>query len=124
MRRVLAANGIAGERDVVLYGYEAAPAAALAAKLAMYSERDVRLLEGGWDAWSARIELPVERLPNFRQLVHVDWLRDLIAGRKVHAGPKGPWLLFHVNVDVSAEYAEGSPAGRLVPGHELAGVGA
>ena len=100
-------------RDVVLYGYEAAPAAALAAKLTMYGERDVRLLEGGWDAWSARIELPVERLPNFRQLVHVDWLRDLIAGRKVHAGPKGPWLLFHVNVDVSAEYAEDHLPGAL-----------
>jgi len=81
-------------------GYEDAPAAALAAKLNALGERDVRLLDGGWRALSVRTDRPLELLPNFQKLVHVDWLRDLVAGRTVEAAPKGRWLLFHVNVAV------------------------
>jgi thiosulfate/3-mercaptopyruvate sulfurtransferase len=107
LRRALQASGITGGgRDLVLYGYDVEMAAALATKLNTLGERDVRLVDGDWHAWSARMELPVEQLPNFQQLVNVDWLRDLIAGRDVQAAPQGRWLLFHVNAGVWEEYAE------------------
>jgi 3-mercaptopyruvate sulfurtransferase SseA len=111
--RLLEAKGITGKARVVVYGDADAPAGDLLDRLGALGQQDVAILDGGWEAWSARPELPAEHLANFQQLVHVDWLRDLLAGRPVEAAPAGRWLLFHVNFGVWEEYAEDHLPGAL-----------
>lgn len=40
----------------------------------------MRSLAGGWQAWQAYQRHPVEQLPRYQQLVHIDWLRELLDG--------------------------------------------
>src|SRR5439155_7006084 len=66
-----------------------------------------------WAEWSAGEQLPVELLPNYDKLVHIDWLARLLAGERPEAAPDGPFVLFHVNFGVPEEYAEGHIPGAL-----------
>ena len=35
--------------------------------------------------------LPIERLPNYQQLVHTEWLRQMLASERPEAAPAGHW---------------------------------
>lgn len=106
MERLLHAKGIADSASIVLYGDGDDLVADLAARLESLGHEDVRIYREGWQAWSADASLPVDRLPNYQHLIHVDWLRELLAGGRPEAAPAGRHLLFHVNFGVPEEYAE------------------
>jgi molybdopterin synthase sulfurtransferase len=111
--RLIEEKGLRGDHPVVVYGSGAADAERFAAHLRSVGVRGVSTLEGGFAAWSADPEAPVERLPRYEQLVHVDWLSDLLAGGRPEAAPAGRYLLFHVNFGVPEEYAESHIPGAL-----------
>jgi thiosulfate/3-mercaptopyruvate sulfurtransferase len=106
IERLLRLKGITPDRSIVVYGHAGDDAADVAAHLSAAGIEDVRTYDAGWAAWAADAGLPVERLPNFEKLVHIDWLRDVLAGRPTQAAPAGRFLLFHVNFSVPEEYAE------------------
>jgi thiosulfate/3-mercaptopyruvate sulfurtransferase len=105
---VLVTKGVTTDREVVLYG-DGAPS--LHARLASLGY-SVRTLEN-WATWIADAVLPLEQLPLYRRLVHVDWLRTLLAGGRPEAAPAGRALLFHVNFGVPEEYEESHLPGAL-----------
>src|SRR6266550_3928656 len=72
-----------------------------------------RVYGEGFPAWAADPELPVERLAKHDRLVHIDWLRAVLAGERPEAAPSGRFVLFHVNFGVPEEYAEGHIPGAL-----------
>lgn len=111
--RILNERGITASRTIVVYGDDPGATGAVASRLADLGLDRVRVLDGGWAAWATDEALPVARLANFEQLVHPDWLRDLIAGRQPEAAPAGRHLLFHVNFGVPQEYAEGHLPGAI-----------
>jgi thiosulfate/3-mercaptopyruvate sulfurtransferase len=74
---------------------------------------NVRVYGDGFAAWAADTELPLDRLPRHDRLVHIDWLREVLAGERPEAAPEGKFLLFHVNFGVPEEYAEGHIPGAL-----------
>ncbi len=105
--RILDEKGVIPGRDVVVYGADAADAEAVAAGLAARGIEGVRVYADGFTRWAADPELPLERLPKYDKLVHIDWLRQVLAGERPEAAPEGKFLLFHVNFGVPEEYAEG-----------------
>jgi molybdopterin synthase sulfurtransferase len=109
--RILEEKGLVPGREVALVGYSASDVAAVEDRLRELGIEDVRALEGGAQAWAADASLPLERLPNYDRLVTIDWLKEVLAGRKPEAAPTGRFLLFHVNFGVPEEYAEGHIAG-------------
>jgi molybdopterin synthase sulfurtransferase len=113
IQRLLKAKGITPDRDVVIYGNGAGDVAALAARLVDDGHERVRIYEQGWSEWAADEALPLDRLPNYDKLVHVDWLRRLLDGESPEAAPAGKVLLFHVNFGVPEEYADGHIPGAL-----------
>jgi 3-mercaptopyruvate sulfurtransferase SseA len=106
IERLLAEKGIASAREVVVYALDDAVAHEVASALATRGIATVSRLEGGFTAWAADPELPVDRLPRYEQLVHVDGLQELLAGGSPEAAPAGKYLLFHVNFGVPEEYEE------------------
>ena len=108
--RLLEQKRITPERRVVVNG-DGLDAFAFAARLHSLGLRDVAVYADGFGEWSSDPSLPLERLPNFRQLVHIDWLRDVLRGARPEEAPAGRVLLFHVNFGVPEEYAE-----RHIPG--------
>jgi thiosulfate/3-mercaptopyruvate sulfurtransferase len=103
--RLLRAKDVQVGREIVLYG-EPPDVEAVTRRLRELGHDAARVREVAWDEWAGNDTLPLERLPNFDKLVHVDWLRTLLAGGQVEAAPLGDVRLFHVNFGVHEEYAE------------------
>ncbi len=104
--RLFAGKGITADRAIVVYGDGAADASRLAERLVGFGVEGARVYEPGFAAWAADPALPVERLPKYEKLVHIDWLKALLAGETPEAAPTGDFRLFHVNFGVPEEYAE------------------
>jgi 3-mercaptopyruvate sulfurtransferase SseA len=113
IHRILVEKGVLAARDVVVYGAANDDAAAVAAALSALGVEKVRVHGEGFAALAAATELPLERLPKHDRLVHIDWLRQVLAGERPEAAPEGKFLLFHVNFGVPEEYAEGHIPGAL-----------
>ena len=105
--KIVARKGLGAATAVVVYGNDDAEAAGVASRLAGLGVTDATVLAGGFPAWAADAGLPVERLPRYDRLVHIEWLGQLLAGGRPEAAPDGRFLLFHVNFGVPEEYAEG-----------------
>ncbi len=104
--RLLHSKDIVTSREIVLYGDGPDDVAAVRSRLADLGHSGVRTYEHDWGEWAADERLPVERLPHYDRLVHIDWLRQLLDGGRPEAAPAGRFLLFHVNFGVPEEYEE------------------
>jgi 3-mercaptopyruvate sulfurtransferase SseA len=111
--RLLAGKGVAPDRDVAVYGAGRDDASTLVEKLDELGLPGARIYDGGFGTWAADSTLPVEGLPQYQKLVHIDWLRQVLAGERPEASPDGGVLLFHVNFGVPEEYAEAHIPGAL-----------
>ena len=105
---VLVTKGITTDREIVLYGDEDGR---LSSRLAALGYR--RLASYDAREWFDDDRLPLERLPRHEKLVHVDWLRAVLAGETPEAAPGERVLLFHVNFGVRQEYDESHLPGAL-----------
>jgi thiosulfate/3-mercaptopyruvate sulfurtransferase len=99
-------KGITPDKTIVTYGYTCAEGEQFAQALNRLGYPDVIVYEAGQPAWAADARLPLERLPLYHKLVHVDWLHELIQGGTPEASPRNGFKLFHVNFGVPEEYAE------------------
>ena len=112
VERLLSSKQVVAGRDVVLYG-SVADVPAVESRLVDLGHTGVRVYEDGWAAWAADEDLPVERLPSYERLVHVEWLSQALGGQTAEAAPEGRFLLFHVNFGAPDEYEEGHLPGAL-----------
>jgi len=113
VERQFADKGVTTDRAVVVYGDGLADADAVRARLSELGHRGVRVLEPGFWAWAADAALPLDRLPHYERLVHIDWLRELLDGGRPEAFDGGEFRLLHVNFGVPEEYADGHLPGAL-----------
>ena len=113
IERLLDSKGVTAGRDIVVYGDSAAEAATFVTKLDTLGIEGARIYEGGAGEWAADESLPLDRLPNYDKLVHIEWLREVLDGGRPEAAPTGKFLLFHVNFGVPEEYAEAHIPGAL-----------
>jgi molybdopterin synthase sulfurtransferase len=112
--RLLGEKGLDRVSDIVVYGMDASDAGRFAAFLeSSLPQAAVAVFDGGFGAWAADPSLPIDKLPRHEQLVHVDWLSELLAGGRPEAAPTGRYLLFHVNFGVPEEYEENHLPGAL-----------
>jgi thiosulfate/3-mercaptopyruvate sulfurtransferase len=112
IERLLREKGIVDRNEIAVYGQDANDARRLVSRLALTGV-PARALEAGFGAWAADPSLPIERLPRYDKLVHIEWLGHVLAGGRPEAAPDGPFRLFHVNFGVPEEYEEGHIPGAL-----------
>jgi thiosulfate/3-mercaptopyruvate sulfurtransferase len=112
IERLLREKGIVDQKEIAVYGQDGNDARRLVSRLAS-ARVPARALEAGFGAWAADPGLPVERLPRYDKLVHIEWLGQVLAGGRPEAAPDGPFRLFHVNFGVPEEYEEGHIPGAL-----------
>jgi thiosulfate/3-mercaptopyruvate sulfurtransferase len=108
---VLAIKGLSPDREIVVYG-SADDTRAFASRLVTLGYVHIRRLDD-WRTWVDDESLPVARLPRYERLVHVEWLRAVLDGRRPEAPPGERVLLFHVNFGVPEEYEESHLPGAL-----------
>ncbi len=98
---------------MVVSGHDEEDAARFARHLVGRGIGDVRVLAGGFAGWASDPARPVERLPRFERLVHIDWLRRLLEGERPETLGGAEVRLLHVNFGVPEEYAEGHLPGAV-----------
>jgi 3-mercaptopyruvate sulfurtransferase SseA len=113
IQRILDEKGVLASGQVVVYDAGNGDADAVASSLAALGVANIHVLRDGFQSWAADAELPIECLAKHDRLVHIDWLRRVLAGERPEAAPDGPFVLFHVNFGVPDEYAEGHIPGAL-----------
>jgi thiosulfate/3-mercaptopyruvate sulfurtransferase len=111
LKVMLGSKGIATSNEVIVYGGLDA-AAHFRGRIEEHLTVVTRVYDEGFTEWAER-GLPVEHLPNYRQLVHPAWLRAFLDGGTPEHAPAGRALLFHVNFGVPEEYADSHLPGAL-----------
>uniref|UniRef100_A0A914ENU9 Sulfurtransferase n=1 Tax=Acrobeloides nanus TaxID=290746 RepID=A0A914ENU9_9BILA len=109
INRLIHAKGIVPTSEIVVYGSgsgENDETSSLINRLKNLNFPKLRVLEGGWTEWTKDASNPVDKLTYHEQLVHVQWLAELLQGKQPEAAPRGRYLLFHVNFGVPEEYQE------------------
>src|SRR5215204_2806994 len=107
LERLLGEKGLTGAGRIIVYGAGADDAERFATFLrTALPSAAVSTFAEGFGTWAADASLAIDKLPRHEQLVHVDWLRQVLAGERTEAAPTGRFLLFHVNFGVPEEYEE------------------
>ncbi len=81
---------ITPDKEIVVYGYGTEDAMKLAEKLQSLSFADVKVFEGGFEAWATDDSLEVAALPGYKTLVHPQWVKDNAADIKLYEVSWGP----------------------------------
>jgi 3-mercaptopyruvate sulfurtransferase SseA len=113
IERQLTAKGLTSGRPIVVYGHDLDEASPVRDRLVAGGATDVRVLDPGFAAWADDVSLPLDRLPNYERLVHIDWLRTLLDGGRPEGFDARDFRLLHVNFGVPEEYEEGHLPGAL-----------
>ena len=90
---IVRAKDIRPEDEVVLYGYDRPETERVAGRFFERGQSRVRIYDRFVEQWSAREDLPLQRLPRFPCLVPPEWVRDAAIHRRAPAcgePPGGP----------------------------------
>jgi thiosulfate/3-mercaptopyruvate sulfurtransferase len=112
-RQLLRNDGIVPERPVIVYGDGPGDAGAAGASLERLGCNPVRVFADGLSAWAESSERPMDRLPRYRQLVHVDWLRQLLERGQAPEVDGALHVLAHVTFDNREDYERGHIPGAI-----------
>jgi thiosulfate/3-mercaptopyruvate sulfurtransferase len=109
----LAAGGATPGNDVIVYGYDRDDSGSVASRLEELGFSTVRTLDEGLPAWSADAVRSMSWLPRFQELVHAEWVADLLAGRRPSHHDGRRHVLVHVSFDNRGDYDEGHIPGAV-----------
>jgi thiosulfate/3-mercaptopyruvate sulfurtransferase len=113
LQRALQAKDISRDTPVFLYGYDGEEAVEAAGALKALGYSSLKILGDGLPAWADDPARPMDRLPRYRQLVHVGWLEQLLDRGVPPEGGDGPIVLAHVSFDNRDDYDEGHIPGAI-----------
>jgi len=106
-------EGAEPERPIAVYGNGPDDAGAAAARLEALGYGAVRVLAEGLPAWASAPDRPLDRLPRYRQLVHEEWIRQLLETGSAPELNGSPCVLAHVSFDNREDYRLGHIPGAI-----------
>jgi thiosulfate/3-mercaptopyruvate sulfurtransferase len=104
---------MAPEAPVTVYGYAPEEVRDMAEKLERLGFTDVSVYDGFVDDWAADPERPLTRMKRYRQLVHPEWLHELIRGGTPDGFDGGDYVVCHAHFDYRADYEKGHIPGAI-----------
>jgi thiosulfate/3-mercaptopyruvate sulfurtransferase len=106
-------RSVTPEKTIALYGHGSDDAESAAAKLESLGFKNLLVFADGLPAWAAHRDLPMARLPRFRQLVHERWLARLLSSGDPPEFDGNRHVLAHVSFDNREDYDEGHIPGAI-----------
>lgn len=109
---LLETKQVTPDKSVVVYGYDDADGANMADRL-RGAGFDKVYVYAGFGEWSADSKRPMDTLPRYHQLVHPDWVKDLLDGRKPPTYGGNGYVVCHSSFDHREDYDEGHIPGAV-----------
>ncbi len=113
LNELLREKGIEKNKTIIVTGYEPEAIELTANNLKRLGFPAVLTHNNGMLDWITDFERPLHFLPNFKHLIHSDWLMKLLNGNDPEAGGIGDYVLAHVNFDNWGDYDEGHIPGAI-----------
>lgn len=110
---VLEEKNINRDRKIIVYGYGPEEAEEMAEKLIKLGFADVLIYADFKDGWTSDSELPMDRLPGYRQLVYPGWVKQLVDGQTPPHHEGGRTVICHSHYDHIEDYHKGHIAGAV-----------
>jgi len=106
-------KGITPDKKLIVYGYDEEETERVARQFMKAGFKDVCVYHGFTDEWSKNENLPMEYLPNYRNLVPAVWLNDLISNKEVQEKPDNRFVICHAHYQNRADYEKGHIPGSI-----------
>ena len=101
------------ENKIIIYAYSREDAESASKRFLSSGYSDINIYSGFLAEWTTDNALPLERLPRFNNLVHADWLNDLINGRKPDEYNNNKYVLLHAHYRNRDAYLSGHIPGAI-----------
>ena len=106
-------KGIRAKNELVIYGYYEVEALEVASVFASAGYENIRLYKHFADEWASNIVLPMEHLPNYRNLVPAEWVKALISGEKPKKIKENKVVICHAHYRNRDAYLSGHIPGAI-----------
>ncbi len=110
---VLEEKNIEKDQPVVVYGYGDEDTRSMAEKLLNLDYSDVQFYDGFLSEWSANKNLALDRLERFQQLIHPDWVKQLIEDNNPQEYENDDFVICHSHYGYMEDYEEGHIPGAI-----------
>ncbi|WP_440999294.1 rhodanese-like domain-containing protein [Fodinibius sp. SL11] len=110
---VLDEKNIKKSAPVVVYGYEKEEARSMAEKLLDLGYDDLRVYNKFLTEWIVDEDLPLHRLERYKQLVHPEWVKQLIEGNNPQEYDNDDFVICHSHYGYPEDYKKGHIPGAI-----------
>lgn len=104
---IVRSKDILPEHQIVIYGYDASDSKQLAKHFLKAGYDNIYVYNSFIEEWAANLELPLEHLPRYKQLVSAEWLNALIKGEKPLHYQNNKFVLIHAHYRNRDAYLSG-----------------
>jgi len=101
------------ENKIIIYAYLREDAENASKRFLSSGYSDINIYTGFLSEWTINNSLPLERLPRFQNLVHADWLNDLINVRNPDEYNNNKYILLHAHYRNRDAYLSGHIPGAI-----------
>jgi thiosulfate/3-mercaptopyruvate sulfurtransferase len=113
LQALLTQKGIQPHQATILYGGSDSQGTATAQLLRDLGYEIVLRYDAGLAAWAADSSLPMDRLANYEKLVHPEWIRQLVQGKRPATYDGRGFVLLEVGSDQRSAYEQGHIPGAV-----------
>lgn len=99
--------------EIILYGYSAQESEKVAAQFGKAGYNNISLYHNFLKEWITNEDLPMEKLPRYRQLVSADWVQELITGGTPAEYENDKYILVHSHYRNRDAYLTGHIPGAI-----------
>jgi len=110
---IVRSKGILPLYKLVVYGYDQEQSRTVATLFQRAGYPDVSVYDGFVEEWAANKQLPMEKLPRYRHLVHPGWIKSVLEGRTPREHPRGKTVICHVHYRNRDAYLSGHIPGAI-----------
>jgi len=101
------------QNKIIIYAYSREDAESASKRFLASGYSDVNIYTGFLTEWTMGNDLPLENLARFRNLVHPDWVNDLIRGGKPDEYNNNKYVLLHSHYRNRDAYLSGHIPGAI-----------
>ena len=110
---IVRSKGIATDRPVIIYGKESSEAEKVAGQFIKAGYPDVKIYPYFINEWTADLNLPMEKLPGYRQLVSAGWLKSLMDKGAAPFYDNDSFVICHAHYRNRGIYEQGHIPGAI-----------